>query len=120
MQDYRSLIGWQKAHQLVKDIYHLSAVFPSHEMYGLTSQVRRSSLSIPTNIAEGSARGSNADFARFVQIALGSAAETEYLLLLAFELGYYDSGKHQQLSAQIEEIKKVLNGFLKKLKTASL
>jgi len=119
MQDYKTLIGWQKAHAFVKEVYQISNGFPSHEMYGLTSQLRRASVSIPTNIAEGSARGSNTDFARFIQIALGSAAESEYLLLLAHELGYYDLNEHQRLISQIEEVKKILNGFLKKLKTVN-
>jgi four helix bundle protein len=116
MQDYRTLIGWQKAHDLAKQVYQIPTGFPAQEMYGLTSQLRRAALSIPTNIAEGSARGSSADFARFIQIALGSAAETEYLLLLAFELGYFKHSNYEEICASIEEIKKILSGFLKKLK----
>lgn len=119
MQDYRTLIGWQKSHEFVKEVYRLSTEFPSHEMYGLSSRLRRASASILTNIAEGSARGSNADFARFVQIAIGSAVESEYLLLLAYELGHFDLNEHRHLATQIEEIKKILNGFLKKLKTVN-
>jgi len=77
LQDYRTLIGWQKANEFVKESYCISSGFPSQEIYGLTSQLRSTALSIPTNLAEGSAQGNNADYARFVLIVLDSAAKTE-------------------------------------------
>jgi four helix bundle protein len=116
MQDYRKLIAWQKAHTFTKEVYMLTSEFPSSELYGLTAQLRRAALSIPTNLAEGSARGSNADFARFVQISVGSASEAEYLLLISHELGYISQGKFEEFSTQIEEIKMILSGLLNKLK----
>ena len=79
MQDYRTFIGWQKAYELVKDVYQLSFGLPANEMYGLTSRLIRTALPIATNIAEGLARDSNFYFTRFVKTALGSASGTEYL-----------------------------------------
>ena len=116
MQDFKNLIAWQKSHDFVKEIYLHSSAFPSYELYGLTSQLRRAAMSIPANLAEGASRGSKADFARFVQISMGSAAETEYLLFLAFELGYFSSEIFEDMSEKVVEIKKVMAGFLKKLR----
>jgi four helix bundle protein len=82
MQDFKKLTVWQKAHKLTLDLYKLTKPFPKAEIYGLTSQIRRAASSIPTNIAEGSVQGSDAQYARFLHIALGSAAELDYLLLL--------------------------------------
>ena len=83
MQDFRKLNVWEKAHEFVLDVYKASDLFPPQEKFGVTSQLRRSAASIPTNIAEGCGRGSNADLARFLQISMGSASEVEYLLILA-------------------------------------
>jgi len=88
MKDFRSLVVWEKSHRLVLEIYGLIPSFPKDERYGLVDQIRRAAVSIPANIAEGCARGSDADFARFIQIAMGSASELEYELLLAKELGF--------------------------------
>ncbi|HEX6837928.1 MAG TPA: four helix bundle protein, partial [Polyangia bacterium] len=87
MQDFRDLKVWQRAHELTLAIYRATATFPSEERFGLTSQMRRSAASVPANIAEGRCRGSDADFGRFLRVALGSAAETEYHLILAGDLG---------------------------------
>lgn len=116
MQDFRQLQVWQKSHLLVLAVYQASQTFPSHEMYGLTNQLRRAVVSVPSNIAEGSGRGSDADFARFVQIAVGSVSETEYQLLLAHDLGYLNAVTHTDLQEQIAEIKRMMLGLLKKLK----
>ena len=86
MKNFRELKVWEKAHLLTIDIYRITATFPKEEMYGLTSQIRRASSSIPANIAEGCGRGSDNDFRRFLQIAMGSASELEYHLLLAHDL----------------------------------
>ncbi len=88
-------------------------------MFGVTSQLRRAVSSIPTNIAEGSARGSDKDFARFIRIALGSASETEYLLLLSADLDYINSSDFEELKTEIESIKKMLTALLKKLSANS-
>jgi four helix bundle protein len=91
MQDFRDLKVWQRAHALVLQIYKASSRFPDHERYGLISQLRRAAVSIPANIAEGTIRASDQDFARFLQIAIGSASEVDYLLLLARDLEYANS-----------------------------
>ena len=88
MKDFRKLIVWEKAHQLTLKIYKVTEQFPREELYGLTSQIRRASVSIPTNIAEGCVRSSNADFSRFLYIALGSTSELEYLILLAMDVKF--------------------------------
>lgn len=116
MSDYRNLAVWQKAHQLTLSSYRATGQFPKEEMYGLTSQIRRSAASIPTNIAEGSGRGSNADFVRFLRISLGSTNELEYSLLLAYDLGFMDVEVHNQLCSNIiVEIRRMLNGLISKL-----
>ena len=119
MQNFRNLKVWEKAHQLTLKIYKQSRSFPKEELFGLTSQLRRAVSSIPTNIAEGTGRGSNTDFARFIQIAMGSACETEYLILLCTDLKYYSKGDYGNLLSEITEIKKMLTALLKKLRTDS-
>jgi four helix bundle protein len=88
MRDFRELKVWHKSHQLTLDIYTATRGFPREEVYGLTSQFRRSSASIPANIAEGCGRTGDAELARFMLIAMGSASELEYHLLLAHDLGF--------------------------------
>ena len=88
LQNFRNLEVWKKSHKLTLKVYESTSQFPREEIYGLTSQIRRACASIPTNIAEGSGRESAPDFARFLQIAVGSASETEYLIILAHELKY--------------------------------
>jgi four helix bundle protein len=108
MKDFRKLLVWEKGHMLTVSIYNLTHSFPKEEMYGLTSQIRRASSSVPINIAEGCGRGSDADFARFLQIAFGSVSETEYLLLLCFELGYLSEKNFMEMTHLVQEIKKML------------
>ena len=86
MQDFRDLKVWQRSHQLTLQIYRITSKFPPHELYGLTSQLRRAAASVPTNLAEGSKRRHGRDYARFVNIAEASLAETEYLLILSRNL----------------------------------
>ena len=117
MRDFRELKVWQKAHQLVLAIYRTTGGFPKGEMYGLTSQSRRASASIPANIAEGCARATDADFARFLQNALGSASELEYHLILARDLGYLAVSEHQPLEDQVVEVKKMLSSFIARLRS---
>ena len=116
MQDFRNLQVWQKSHELALEIYKISKSFPNHELYGIIGQIRRSMVSIPTNIAEGCGRGSDADFKRFIQIAIGSSSETEYLLLLSKDLGYINKEEYNRLNTKINEIKKMLISLILKLK----
>ena len=90
MKDYRELIVWQKAMDLVEAIYRTTARFPKEELYGLTSQIRRAAVSIPSNIAEGQARNTTRDFLHFLAIAYGSLKEVETQVLIAERLGYID------------------------------
>jgi four helix bundle protein len=112
MQKYRDLKVWQRSHQLALTIYRLTSKFPSHEQFGITSQLRRAAVSVPTNIAEGSKRRQGRDYARFLNIAEASLAETEYLLILSRDLGYLATDSAlSQLFADIEEILKMLNAL---------
>ena len=115
MQDYKSLKVWEKAHQLVLDIYKATNNFPKEELFGLVSQLRRASVSIPTNIAEGSSRQSKKDFIRFLEIAFGSAKEVEYELLLSNDLKYFQVDIFTKLDNQIKEIKKMLVGLIQSI-----
>lgn len=115
MRTYRNLQVRQKAHRLTLDVYAITKSFPREELYGLTSQVRRASTSVPANIAEGRGRFGNAEFCRFLQIALGSAAELDYLLLLAYDLDYLPSEEHQRLEGDTSEIRAMLLGLIQKL-----
>ena len=117
MQDFKKLTVWKKSHDLTMRVYNLTSQFPREEIYGLTSQIRRASTSIPTNIAEGCGRKSSAEFARFLQIAIGSTSETEYLLFLAHDLKYLDSDQYDQLEDMIISVKKMLITLLKRLAT---
>lgn len=116
MKDFKQLQVWGKAHHIAKELYRVTAPFPKEELFGLTSQLRRVGVSIPTNIAEGCGRGSDADFKRFIQIAFGSASEVEYLVLLSFELSYIDEAEYVVLDEKINEVKKMLAGLINKLK----
>ena len=119
MRDFRKLQVWRKAHDLTLKIYELTSEFPRNEIYGLTSQIRRACASIPTNIAEGCGRESSADFARFLQIAMGSASETEYLILLVHDLKYCDANQYAELIDTIIRVKKMLTSLLKNIRTDS-
>lgn len=119
MRDYKKYIVWQKSHELVLEIYKTSRNFPKDELFGLTSQMKRSSSSIPTNIAEGCGRNSDKDFCRFLYIAFGSANELEYQIILSIDLKFIEIENGQKLLFQIEEIKKMLNGLITKLNNAN-
>ena len=119
MKDFRKQKVWQKSHQLTLDIYEVTKRFPKDEIYGLTNQIRRSCASIPANIAEGCGRNSEADFSRFLQMAMGSATELEYHLLLSHDLGILNDADFENLSKETVEVKQMLTSFIKKLKAES-
>lgn len=118
MQDFRDLKVWAKAHQLTLEVYRATKRFPREELYGLTSQMRRSAASVPSNIAEGCCR-SHGDFGRFLQIAAGSASELEYQLLLARDLELLEVAAFQALTQRTTEVKRMLAALLLKLRAES-
>ena len=117
MQDYRKLEVWQKAHQLTLFLYKVTQSFPANEQYNLTSQMRRSAYSIPMNIAEGCGKASKPDFARFLDISLGSASELDYQLLLAHDLNYLEEQIHEKTHAQLSVIRKMLSNLSKSVRS---
>lgn len=116
MRNFRELKVWEKSHYLTLSLYKTTSEFPQSEKYGLTSQIRRSAASIPANIAEGCVYNSDAQFARFLQNALGSASELEYHLLLAKYLTYFSKENYENLNQNTTEVKRMLTAFLKKLR----
>jgi four helix bundle protein len=116
MKDFRQLKAWEKAHQLALAVYKATKSFPKEELYGLTSQIRRASMSIPTNIAEGCGRNTDADFARFLQMAMGSASETEYQILLSRDLVFLTTEEYEKLNMDVTEIKRMLTALLQTLR----
>ena len=119
MRDFHELRVWSKAHQLVLAIYKASAGYPKNEVYGLTGQSRRAAVSIASNIAEGCGKNTDPDFARFLQMAMGSASEVQYDLLLAHDLGFLSSTVFQQLDTNVIEVKRMLATLIKKLRADS-
>ncbi len=119
MQDFRKLLVWQKSHHLTLATYRATTCFPKDELYGMTSQIRRASASIPANIAEGCGRGGNSEFARFLQIAMGSASELEYHFILAFDLGYLPRPDFEMLSDGVSEVKQMLASLITKARSSS-
>lgn len=115
MRDFRKLKVWNKAHELTLAVYKVTRNYPKEELFGLTSQIRRSCESIPANIAEGCGRSGAAELARFLNIALGSASELEYHLLLSRDLNLLDAKGYEPLAAGTVEIKRMLTSFVQKL-----
>lgn len=115
MRDFSKLKVWEKAHRLTLQVYRITNNFPPNERFGLTVQLRRAAASVPTNIAEGCGRNSERELARFMSIAAGSASEVEYQLLLACDLKYIQSQLYRELNQQVNDVKKMLNGFIQKL-----
>jgi four helix bundle protein len=108
LQDFTQLKVWQKAHELTLAVYGVTRKFPREELFGITSQIRRSTASIAANLAEGCGRNGSGDFAHFCAIALGSASETEYHLMLARDLKLLDPKDYQRLADQTSEVKRML------------
>ena len=119
MKGFRDLKVWTKAHELTLQAYKATAGFPKEEMYGLTSQIRRAAASIPANIAEGCGRNGDAELGRFLQIAMGSASELEYHLLLARDLSYLSEQVYGLLNLEVTEVKRMLASFIQKLNAES-
>jgi len=115
MRDFKKYEIWQLSHKFTLKIYEITNAFPKEEIYGLTSQIRRSSSSIPTNISEGCGRDSDAEFNRFLTIALGSANESEYLIMLSKDLNYITLEKSTLLLQEINLIKRKTFQLKKKL-----
>ncbi len=105
MRDFKKYDVWQLSHSFTLEVYKITSNFPKEDLYGLTSQIRRASTSIPTNISEGCCRNSDKEFNQFLNIALGSANETEYLLILSKDLNYISNEKFEALEIQINTIK---------------
>ncbi len=119
MQNFRDLKVWKKAHAVTLSIYAITKTFPVSERYGLISQMQRAAVSIPANIAEGCGRSSDADFARFLHIAWGSACELEYFVLLARDLTFLAEPVYDQICNDIQEVKRMLAALIARLKAES-
>ena len=112
MGNHKELVVWQKSITLVKLVYQQTGSFPSDERFGLTNQMRRCSVSIPSNIAEGFGRGSDKEFTQFLRISLGSSSELDTQLILSKELHYMDEKRYNELSALNEEVAKMLSSLI--------
>ena len=119
MADFRQLKVWQKAHEVILEIYRVTQEFPKSEVYGLTSQMRRAAISIGSNIAEGRGRDGDVEFARFIQIARGSASELEYQLLVARDLGYLAESECANLNSTLAEVGRMLVSLRGSVRSAS-
>jgi four helix bundle protein len=119
MQDFHNLDVWRKAHEITLSVYRLTSAFPQTEVYGLTSQIRRAAASVGANLAEGCGRGSDVDFKRFVQMAMGSASELEYHLLLSRDLGYLAPDRFNELVTEITSVRRMLSALIKRLSPAT-
>lgn len=111
MQRFTELKVWKRSHALALDIYRMTGPFPRDERFGITSQIRRAAVSVPSNIAEGSKRVHARDYARFLNIAEGSAAELEYLLILARDLGHLAKDEFSKTCGELDEIARMLHGL---------
>lgn len=119
MRDFRQLRVWEDAHQITLEVYKLTKTFPKEELFALTNQLRRASVSIGSNIAEGCGRGSNKDYAHFLQMAIGSAFEVDYQIYLAKDLAYISDENYKIISGKIDSLKRQLASLLQKVRNAS-
>ena len=117
VQNFRNLKVWHKAHSTTLHVYRVTRTFPSDERFGLTSQARRAAASMGANIAEGCGRRGDVELGRFLQIAMGSASELEYHLLLARDLEMLPLSEYELLQAEVGEVKKMLSNFISNLRT---
>lgn len=119
MHNFKELKVWQLSRSLVQDVYEITSSFPTTEKYGLVSQLRRCAVSIPTNIAEGSGRNTDKDFAQFLNISLGSSYELETLLILSFDVRLIDQHQLDRFTQKLSEIQKMTFGLIKTLRQES-
>ena len=115
INDYRDLLVWQKGLGLAKQIYQLTQSYPNEERFGLTSQIRRAAVSVPSNIAEGQARSGKKEFIQFLYIARGSLAEIDTQCLIAKDLGYLSDKQYEEIYSNIDELKRMLYSLIDKL-----
>ena len=116
-RDFKQLKVWEKAHQLALHIYKITSDFPKNEQYGLVSQLRRAAASIPTNIAEGYGRSGQTERGHFLNIAIGSASEVEYLLILANDLGYIPEAEYCKCSDNTIAVRRMLISLYRKIRS---
>lgn len=116
MNTFRNLLIWQKSMALVTEIYQVTNSFPKEEIYGLTSQIRRSSISIPSNIAEGYGRNGNDDYLRFLNISISSLFEMQTQLEISFNLKYINEVQFNKINGDSREIERMLSAFIRKIK----
>jgi four helix bundle protein len=119
MNNFKKLIVWQRAREFVKDIYQVTGKFPKEELFGLTSQIRRATISIALNIVEGSGRGTNKDFAHFLDVAFGSALEVEAQIILSLDLEFITNEESDILNLKIQEIQKMIKKLTDSLRNES-
>ena len=119
MRDFKELKVWQKTHNLVLDIFRHTQDFPTEERFGLTAHLRKTATSVGSNISEGCGRESELELARFLSIAAGSASEAEYQLILARDLGYLSPKAREDLDTQVNEVERMLNSFIQKLRRST-
>ena len=119
IEGYKDLIAWQKAMDLVEAVYRASGRFPAEERFGLTAQIRRAAVSVPSNIAEGYSRPGRADYIRFLNIARGSANEIETQLLIAERLGFMEREKLTGIIDIVQEVQRILKGLVSSLRSSS-
>ncbi len=112
---YRNLVAWQKAMDLVTDVYKVTRGFPKEEIYGLTSQLRRAAVSVPSNIAEGQGRKGDGEFKHFLRLRLGSLMEVETQIMICERLGYLNSSAAETLLRDTGELGRIMNGLIKSM-----
>jgi four helix bundle protein len=113
LKTHKDLTVWQESRKLVKEIYSLTSKFPKDEIYSLTAQIKRATISIPSNIAEGAARNSNKEYVHFLYISLGSVAELDTQLIIAKDLSFIDEKDFSEISEKLDKIGKMLSGLIK-------
>jgi four helix bundle protein len=118
-ESFRDLVAWQKAMALVTDVYRVTETFPQKEMYGLTNQVRRAAVSVPSNIAEGKGRLSKKEFVQFLANARGSLCEVQTQLEIGKNLGYLETSRFSELEDKARETGRVINGLIRNLRAVS-
>jgi len=113
VRNYKKVVAWQRADQLTIEVYRITRKFPREEIYGLTSQVRRSAYSVPANMAEGAGRETDTEYLRFLHIARGSLSETEYFLHLAHNLGYLSNEEYKEVTVLVNQTFAAMHGLIR-------